>query len=228
MIESAAAFGLLAGAFGAASTLPYLRDTVRRTTVPHRGSWFIWAMIEVVAVGSQQADGARWSLVPLISQAGGTCLVFALSVPLGNGGFSRVDLALMALAGGGVAGWLMVDEPVIATVCVIVADFVAALMMLPKTWRQPGSETLATYVFASLGGAATVGAVGLVSVSLLIYPVYFMFINAGLATVICYRGGFLRRDAAAAAVSDSEHRLVGETIDASPALVSSGATRVYW
>jgi len=134
----------------------------------------------------------------------------------------------MALAGGGVAGWLMVDEPVIATVCVIVADFVAALMMLPKTWRQPGSETLATYVFASLGGAATVGAVGLVSVSLLIYPVYFMLINAGLATVICYRGGFLRRDAAAAAVIDSERSLVGEAIDASPALVPSGATRVYW
>ena len=93
----------------------------------------------------------------------------------------------------GVAGWLAADEPVIATSCVIAADFVAALMMLPKTWRQPGSETLATYVFASLGGAATVGAVGVLSVPLLIYPVYFILVTAGLAGVIVYRTGYLQR-----------------------------------
>ena len=193
MIESVAVFGLLAGALGAASTLPYLRDTLRRATVPHRGSWLIWGVIEVVALESQRADGARWSLVPLASQALGTCLVFALAVRFGSGGVSRTDLALIGLAGVGVAGWLAADEPVIATTCVIAADFVAALMMLPKTWRQPGSETLATYVFASLGGAATVGAVGVLSVPLLIYPVYFIIVNAGLAGVIVHRTGYLQR-----------------------------------
>ena len=199
MIESVAVFGLLAGALGAASTLPYLRDTLRRATVPHRGSWLIWGVIEVVALESQRADGARWSLVPLASQALGTCLVFALAVRFGSGGVSRTDLALIGLAGVGVAGWLAADEPVIATSCVIAADFVAALMMLPKTWRQPGSETLATYVFASLGGAATVGAVGVLSVPLLIYPVYFILVNAGLAGVIVYRTGYLQRHRGVAA-----------------------------
>jgi hypothetical protein len=199
MIESVAVFGLLAGALGAASTLPYLRDTLRRATVPHRGSWLIWGVIEVVALESQRADGARWSLVPLASQALGTCLVFALAVRFGSGGVSRTDLALIGLAGVGVAGWLTADEPVIATSCVIAADFVAALMMVPKTWRQPGSETLATYVFASLGGAATVGAVGVLSVPLLIYPVYFILVNAGLAGVIVYRTGYLQRHRGVAA-----------------------------
>jgi hypothetical protein len=194
MIESAAAFGLLAGALGAVSTLPYLRDILRRTTVPHRGSWLIWGVIEVVAVEAQYADGALWSLVPLVSQAVGTCAVFVLSVRFGSGGVSLVDLALIALAGAGVVGWLVADEPIIAIVCVIAADFVAALMMLPKTWREPGSETLATYLFASLGGAATVGAVGALSVPLLVYPVYFTLVNASLAAVISYRCGLLRRD----------------------------------
>jgi hypothetical protein len=32
--------------------------------------------------------------------------------------------------------------------------------MVPKTYRDPGSETLATFAFASLGGALTAGAVG--------------------------------------------------------------------
>jgi hypothetical protein len=194
MIEHAPAFGVLAGVLGAADTLPYVRDTRRRTSVPHRGSWFIWGVLEVVAVESQRADGARWSLVPLVVQAAGTCLVFGRAVRLGRGGLSRPDLGLITLAGAGVAGWLAVDEPVIATVCVILADFVAALMMLPKTWRDPESETLSTFVLASLGGATMLGAVGSLSLSLLVYPVYFTLVNAGLAGVIGYRRGLLRGD----------------------------------
>src|SRR5689334_17236243 len=99
--EAAPAFALLAGLAAVACTVPYLRDTLRRTTVPHRGSWLIWGALEVVAVEAQRADGARWSLVPLVTQCVGTCLVFGLSVRLGSGGLSRVDLSLLALAGLG-------------------------------------------------------------------------------------------------------------------------------
>lgn len=188
-----AAFALLGGALGAAESIPYLRDTWRRTTVPHRGSWLIWGVIEVVAVESQLADGATWSLLPLITQALGTCLVFVLSITRGSGGLSPVELALIALAGVGVLGWFVADEPVIATVCVIVADFVAALMMLPKAWRDPHSETLSTFALAGLAGVMAVGSVGELSLSLLIYPIYFAFINASLTLVISHRR---RRDAA--------------------------------
>ena len=90
MIELAAAFALLGGILGAAESLPYLRDTWRRVTRPHRGSWLIWGVIEVIAVEAQRADGARWSLIPLATQALGTCLVFVLSIQLGSGGLSRV------------------------------------------------------------------------------------------------------------------------------------------
>ena len=177
-------FGLLAGVVAVACNVPYLRDTWRGSTFPHRGSWLIWSVIEVVAVGAQAADGARWSLVPLVVQAAGTCLVLALSVRLGRGGLSRVDIGLLLLATLGLAGWLAVDEPVIATACVVVADLLAALMMVPRAWRDPRSETLSTFVLASASGALTAMAVGALSVPLLVYPVYFVAVNAGLAAVI--------------------------------------------
>jgi hypothetical protein len=182
--ELAPTFGLLAGVGAVACNVPYLRDTWRGSTVPHRGSWLIWSVLEVVAVGAQAADGARWSLVPLVVQAAGTCLVLALSVRLGRGGLSRVDVGLLGLAALGLAGWLAVDEPVIATACVVVADLVAALMMAPKAWRDPHSETLSTFVLASASGALTALAVGSLSLPLLAYPVYFVAVNAGLAAVI--------------------------------------------
>ncbi|MGA9748574.1 MAG: hypothetical protein WBQ50_14035 [Nocardioides sp.] len=187
MIEPTAAFALLASALGAANTVPYLRDTWRRSTVPHRGTWLIWTLLAVVAVEAQRADGARWSLLPLVTQALGTLLVFTLSLRLGTGGLTRAELGLIGLASAGVVGWAAVDEPTIAIGCVIAADLVAAAMMVPKTWRKPHSETLSTFVLAGLGGAMTVGAVGSLSVGLLAYPVYFTLVNAALAVVIAYR-----------------------------------------
>ena len=191
--EPAPAFALLAGLAAVACTVPYLRDTLRRTTVPHRGSWLIWGVLEVVAVEAQRADGARWSLVPLVTQCVGTCLVFGLSVRLGSGGLSRVDLALLGLAGVGLAGWQAVDAPVVATAFVIAADLVAAVMMLPKTCRDPHSETLSTFVLAAVSGALAVGAVGHLSAPLLMYPVYFVAVNAALAAVIVLRRKVLGR-----------------------------------
>lgn len=187
MIDLPAVFGLLGGLLGVASTIPYVRDTLRRTSVPHRGTWLIWSVLEVVAAQAQWADGAGWSLLPLFTQAAGTWLVFALSVRLGCGGLGRGDLTLMAMAGVGVAGWLAFDEPVIATICVIIADFAAAVMMAPKAWRQPHSETLSTFVLAAVGGALMVGSVGSGRIALLAYPIYYTLIDAALAAMIAYR-----------------------------------------
>ena len=69
MLEATAILGLLAGLVGVADTVPYVRDTVRGRTRPHRGTWLIWGVLAVVACVSQRADGASWSLV-LMRQPG--------------------------------------------------------------------------------------------------------------------------------------------------------------
>ena len=89
-------------------------------------------------------------------------------------------------------GWIAADEPIVATVCVIAADLVGAAMMIPKTYRDPESETLITFAFASVGGALAAGAVGAVDVSLLLYPVYYCVINGAIALLICERRSVLR------------------------------------
>jgi hypothetical protein len=73
-------------------------------------------------------------------------------------------------AGAGAAAWLVADEPIVATACVVAADLIGAAMMTPKTYRDPESETLITFALASLSGAPAAGVVGAVDVSLLLYP----------------------------------------------------------
>ena len=152
MIELVAVLGLLAGAVGIADTIPYVRDTLRGATRPHRGTWLIWGVLAIVVCLSQHADGASWSLVMAAVQAVLTTLIFMLSIRRGEGGLSTTELTMIAIASGGVLGWVVADEPIVATVCVVAADLIGAAMMVPKTYRDPESETLVT--FASPASAA--------------------------------------------------------------------------
>ena len=187
MIELVAVLGLAAGLIGVADTIPYVRDTLRGATRPHRGTWLIWGVLAVVVCLSQYADGASWSLVMAGAQAILTAVIFALSIRHGEGGLRPVELVMIAVASVGVIGWIAADEPIVATVCVVAADLVGAAMMIPKTYRDPESETLITFAFASLGGALAAGAVGAVDVSLLLYPAYYCVINGAIALLIWQR-----------------------------------------
>jgi hypothetical protein len=187
MTATPALFGVLAGLVGVADTVPYVRDTLRGTTRPHRGAWLIWSVLAIVVCRSQRADGAAWTLAMAGTQAVVTTFVFVLAIRWGEGGVTPAETATIALAGAGVAVWFVAEEPIIATAGVMVADLLAIAMMVPKVYRDPGSETLATYVLASVCGALAIGAVGAFDVSLLVYPAYYCLINAGISLLIVAR-----------------------------------------
>ena len=205
MIELAPVLGLLAGGIGIADTIPYVRDILRGMTRPHRGTWLIWGVLAIVVCVSQYADGASWSLVMAAVQAVVTSLIFVLSIRRGTGGLTATELVMIAVAGIGVLGWVVADEPLVATACVVAADLIGAGMMIPKTYRDPDSETLVTFAFASLGGALAAGAVGAIDVSLLLYPVYYCVVNGAIALLIHQRRAVLgsgrRRPALEASVA---------------------------
>ena len=195
MTVLAALLGVLAGLVGVFDTVPYLRDVMRGSTRPHRGTWLIWSALAVVVCLSQWADGASWSLIMLLTQAVLTTAVFAVAIARGQGGTTIIELALIAVAAAGVTGWLLSGEPLVATVCVVAADLIAAAMMVPKTYRDPGSETLATFVYASIGGALAAGAVGVADnavATLLLYPIYYCLANGAIAVLIHHRRTVLR------------------------------------
>jgi hypothetical protein len=187
MSEIAPVLGVLAVLVGIADTIPYVRDTLRGVTRPHRGTWLIWSVLAIVVCLSQRADGASWSLLMVAAQALLTSLIFVLAIRRGEGGISASDQLMIAIAAGGVIGWMIAEEPIIATACVVGADVIAAALMIPKTYRDPDSETLATFAFASLGGLLAAGAVGMPDLSLLVYPIYFCLVNGAIAILIHHR-----------------------------------------
>ena len=193
MTDIAPALGVLAGVLGVAAMVPYVRDTARGATRPHRGTWLIWGSLAIVVWLSQRADGASWSLLLASGQVALDLVVVLLAIRRGEGGLGPGDGVMLAIAGGGVIGWIVAGEPIVAVACVIAADLTATALMAPKAYRDPDSETVATYVGASVAGALAAGAVGAPDVSLLLYPLYCCAVNAATACLIGHRRGVLAR-----------------------------------
>lgn len=181
-----AGFGLVAGAMAVVDTFPYIRDTLRGNTRPHRGTWLIWSVLAAVAFFSQLADGASWSLGMVGGQSIVTLAVFALSLHFGVGA-GRNEVGLMIIALVGVAGWFVISAPIVATISVVLADLIGLLLMLPKTYRDPYSETLVTFALSSVGGVLGALAVGSWDPALLVYPMYFAAMNLFVAALLAIR-----------------------------------------
>jgi hypothetical protein len=190
--ETAAVCGILAGLVSAVDAVPYVRDIVRGRTRPYRATWAIWTVLGVTAFLAQAADGADWSLLMVGVQAASIVMVFALSIGRGTGRVGPVDLALIAVAAAGLIGWYVSDRSLLATIGVVLADLAGVLLMLPKTWRDPESETPSSFLLAGVSGLLATAAVGEVHPALL-YPAYFGVANTAIALVIIGRRRALRR-----------------------------------
>jgi hypothetical protein len=180
-------FGVVAGILQLAATAPYLRDILRGSTKPQRATWLIWTTLSLVVFASQWASGATWSLALTAGQAVSCAAVFALAMRRGVGGVSPLELALLGLAALGVVGWLLAGDPIVATCSVVAADLIAVGLMLPKTYRQPGSETLATYAIGIVSTVFALLAVNSTAPSLLIYPLYILVADGAVVGVIALR-----------------------------------------
>lgn len=75
----------------------------------------------------------------------------------------------------------------VAAVCVVVADLAGVLLMLPKTWADPWSETAVTFGLAAAAGLLAAVAVGRPEPGLLLYPAYFGLINLATTVLILSR-----------------------------------------
>jgi hypothetical protein len=187
-----ATFGILAGILQLVATAPYLRDILRGSTKPQRATWIIWTTLSLVVLASQYASGATWSLVLTAGQTLACVATLALAIRRGVGGASPVELALLGIAGLGVVGWQLAGDPVVATAAVVFADLVAVGLMLPKTYHQPASETLATYAIGVISTLCALVAVNSTAPSLVIYPLYILAADGAVVVVIVARRRALR------------------------------------
>lgn len=178
---SPAAWGLLSALLCFFAFLPYLRDTLFRTTRPQRASWLIWSVLSSIAFAAQVYEGASASLWFAGAQVAGTVNVFAASIFRGTGGItSRRDCAVLSVAGIGLVLWYFTDTAAYALAITIAISLLGGTVTVAKAYARPESETGVTWLLSLFGSITAMFAVGTPDPVLLAYPVYLFVLNGAI------------------------------------------------
>jgi hypothetical protein len=155
------------------STLPYIRQTVRRVTQPRLVTWATWSLLTAMAGVASASVGdypsAAFSFVGTLA----TGAVVVVALRFGDRAFGQLDAVCLVLVLSGVALWLTYDQPGIAVLAACLIDCIGLVPTAVHAWRRPEEETTSTFGLIAAGGLVVgFAAWGNWSVTALAYPLY--------------------------------------------------------
>ena len=140
----------LGTAIGALGTAVNRRDTLRGTTKPNRVTWLLWAVAPLLAAAVELNAGVGLRALPTFMIGFLPLLVFAASFhnPVAVWKVRRIDYACGAMSVVGTVVWLVTRNGVLAISAAILADFLAGVPTVMKSWTHPETETVHSYIGA--------------------------------------------------------------------------------
>ncbi len=140
----------LGTAISALGTAVYLRDTLRGTTKPNRVTWLLWAVAPLLAAAVELDEGVGLRALPTFMIGFMPLLVFAASFhnTASVWKIRRIDYACGAMSVVGTVVWLVTRNGVLAISAAILADFLAGMPTVMKSWTHPETETVYSYIGA--------------------------------------------------------------------------------
>ena len=173
-----ATFGILASIFVLIGGIPYLSDIKNKKVKPHVLSWLGWAFITTLGALAMLAGGSVWAVAILFANAA-LCLTIALFSIIKRAGVWSTGIQDYIFFGIGIIGlilWQVLDMPILALICAIIADFSFGIPTIIKTFKDPSTETPFVWIMATLSGLFSLFALQNFSFSESAYPIYlFMF-----------------------------------------------------
>jgi hypothetical protein len=148
---------LLGTAIGTVGLLFYILDTIRGHTEPNRVTWLLWGLIPLIAFAAEHNSGVGLESLLTFTAGAGPLLVFLVSFvsTAAVWKIGRLDYTCGALSVTAVLVWLVTGQGDVAIFGAVIADFLAALPTLVKSWKAPETETLWAYLGAVISAVIT-------------------------------------------------------------------------
>jgi hypothetical protein len=154
-----------------AGDTPYLLDTYRARTRPHRITWGIFTLMNIIGFANQYASGARNSLWLFGAGALMTGLIFLGSIRNGEGGRSKFDMICLVVGLLGVILWLLFKSPLYSVFANVIANLAAMWPTYKKAAKHPATETRIAWLVGANSTLLGAVAVGKLDWRLLVLPI---------------------------------------------------------
>ncbi len=176
-----ALIGEIAGIIHILAFVPYVVAILHGKTKPHRGSWFVWALLSFALLASYRAAGGDETIWSPLAMFVGSFVIFLMSLRYGVGGWdSRLDQYCLVGALSGVAALFIFSSPLIALSISMLTDIFAAVPTVHKSIIDPESEDLTAWGMALFASVVNLLAIDDWSIAISGYPIYAVLIFAAV------------------------------------------------
>jgi len=173
--------------------IPYIIDIFKGTTKPHSYTWLIWTILQTIGVVAMLKGGAGLGIASLSIGAVLCAFVFVLSIFYGTHNIKLFDKVCLVGAFIAIGSYFFFRDPLLSVLIVITTDLVGFLPTLRKTYEEPNTETVSTYLLSSLSSFFALGALSIFTFTTSIYLISLVITNLICALVILYRRKVLNR-----------------------------------
>lgn len=180
-----ASLALVTGIITAAAVIPYVRDMLHGTTRPNLVTWGLWLLIQAIFISAQFSSGASWSVVLPLMEMLTVGIVFFLGLfGYGYKKYGRLDIVCLLIAIAAIVLWQITDEPMVALILSVLADFVAVIPTFKKSYLDPKSETPLAYLMVVVASVFAGASTTIFDVANLIWPIYIGALNGTVLILI--------------------------------------------
>jgi hypothetical protein len=181
-------FGALLNLFG---SLTYVKETIIGRTRPNRVSWFMWALAPLVAFAAEISKGVGLVALMTFMVGFGPLLVFIASFVNKKAVWkiTQFDLLCGILSFLGLIFWLLTQEGNIAIVFAIVADTLAAIPTLFKSFKYPETESSIVFSVSAISALITLLTINNWTFAAFGFPLYIFVICTIFTLLIRFKLG---------------------------------------
>ncbi len=125
-------------------SLVYIINTLKGKSKPNRVTWLMWAIAPLVGTGAALSAGADiWATSRIFFAGFLPLLIFIASFinPKSYWRLTKFDFACGTVSLIAIIVWAVVGYPILAVILAIIADGVASLPTIIKSWKYPETET---------------------------------------------------------------------------------------
>ncbi len=146
-------FAVIGAFIASAGGFYYLYETIIGKTKPNRMTWFLWGALPMITFFAQRVQGVE-GLSWISFVAGFTPLLIVLASFLNKKAYwktERRDYFVMVGALIGITLWAVTKNPNLAILFALIADIIAALPTIIKSYKHPETESWVAYAISAFG-----------------------------------------------------------------------------
>jgi len=184
-------FVIVGAVIATAGSLSYLIDTLKGRVKPNRVSFLLWSLAPLIAFFAEIRQGVGIQALMTFMAGFLPLMIFIASFVNKKAvwNLTRFDLTCGALSIVGLVLWYITQSGNIAILFSIIADGLAAIPTVVKSFHYPETESAVPFIASAISAVLTLLTITVWNLANVAFPLYIAFITLVIFSLVQFKLG---------------------------------------